>query len=360
MKIKLQNITVRDLSKGYVDNIEEGVLGYNGRLDIRPPYQREFVYDDKKRNAVINSIINKFPLNVMYWSVRDDGNFEIIDGQQRTISICQYINGNFSYESRYYTNLSNDEKKQILDYELTIYRCSGDDSERLQWFKIINIAGVKLLPQELLNAVYFGTWLSDAKGRFSKTNCVAHNMSKHYVKAIAIHQGYLEIALKWISNGKIKYYMSEHQDDQNANELWIYFQGVINWVEATFKRREKIMQKVNWGSLYNEFKDNSLDTAQIEEKTKELLLNDEVKNQSGIYEYILRGDEKPLRLRAFSPNVKQKFYELQKGICKKCNKHFKLSEMEADHIIPWHKGGKTIEQNCQLLCMKDNRRKSGK
>ncbi len=366
MDIHLHNITVRELCEGYDDNREKGIFSYGGKLDIRPPYQREFVYGDKKRQAVIESITNDFPLNVMYWAVRDDGGFEIIDGQQRTISICQYINDEFSFNAsktddpKYFTNLQNDEQKQILDYELTIYRCSGDDSEKLKWFKIINIAGEVLTSQELLNSVYFGKWLSDAKHYFSKPNCAAHNMAKHYVKATAINQEYLEIALKWISNNKVDGYMAKHQGCQNANELWNYFRGVINWVEATFEMREKLMKKVNWGSLYDIYKDKQLDTDQIERKTIDLLKDDEVKKQSGVYAYILSGDEKSLDLRSFSDNVKQKFYEIQNGICVKCKKHFKLSEMEADHIIPWYKGGKTTEENCQLLCMIDNRSKSGK
>jgi uncharacterized protein with ParB-like and HNH nuclease domain len=181
MDIKPKKITVRELVEGYQDNDEGGVIGYDGRLDIRPPYQREFVYDDKKRSAVINSINKDYPLNVMYWAVRDDGNFEIIDGQQRTISIAQYIKGDFSFESKYFHNLQDDEKDKILNYKLTIYWCSGTPSERLEWFKIINIAGERLYDQEMRNAIYAGSWLSDAKRYFSRSNCAAYGLGNNKV-----------------------------------------------------------------------------------------------------------------------------------------------------------------------------------
>tara|TARA_Y100001936_G_C16022965_1_gene640653 strand:+ start:282 stop:1364 length:1083 start_codon:yes stop_codon:yes gene_type:complete len=360
MKIELKEITVKELSKSYQDNAEEGVVGYDGKLDIRPPFQREFVYKDKQRNAVIDTITKDFPLNVMYWSVRDDGNFEIIDGQQRTISICQYVNGDFSYNSRYFHNLTNDEQNQIHDYRLQIYQCSGTVSEKLEWFKIINIAGEKLYPQELRNAVYFGSWVSDAKRYFSKTNCAAYNIAQNYVIGSPIRQEYLEKAIDWISKGNIEEYMAKHQHDQNANKLWNHFRNVINWVETTFKVKRKQMKTVDWGSLYLKYKDEQLNTDEIEEETKKLLLDDDVTKKSGIYPYILTRDEKYLSIRAFSENMKQKAYELQKGICVKCKEHFEISEMEADHITPWHEGGKTTEENCQMLCKTDNRRKSGK
>ena len=362
MDIDLKNITVRELSEGYVDNAENGVLGYGGKLDIRPPYQREFIYKEKQRDAVIDTINNKFPLNVMYWAVRDDGNFEIIDGQQRTISICQYVKGEFSFDSKYFHNLQDDEQNKILDYELTVYLCSGEHSEKLKWFETINIAGEKLTPQELKNAVYHGSWVSDAKRYFSKTGCVAYEIANDYVSGSAIRQEYLETAIKWISKDNVKEYMAKNQKKQNANLLWNYFQSVINWVNATFKvKRKPFMKNVNWGYLYDEYKDTQLDTDKIEKEIKNLILDDDVTKKSGIYPYILTRNEKYLSIRAFTDNMKQKVYELQKGNCVKCNEHFELlSEMEADHITPWHEGGKTIEENCQLLCKDDNRRKSGK
>ena len=361
MEIKLKEITVADLVEGYVDNADEGVVGFGGQLDIRPKYQREFIYKDKQRDAVIDTVTKEFPLNVMYWAVRDDGNFEVIDGQQRTISICQYVKGDFSYLRRYFHNLQDDEQQQILDYKLTVYECTGSDSEKLEWFKIINIAGEKLTDQELRNAVYAGSWVSDVKRYFSKRGCVAHGIGSDYLSGKAIRQEYLETAIKWVSEGKIEHYMAKHQHDQNASALWIYFQSVITWVDTTFTtKRNKFMKGVDWGDLYNKYKDEKYDTKKIEEETATLILDDDITSKKGIYPYILTRDEKYLSIRAFSDVIKQKVYEQQKGKCVACKKHFELSETEADHITPWHEGGKTIPENCQMLCKEDNRRKSGK
>lgn len=210
MKIELKEIAVRELANGYRDNAEDGVVGFGGKLDIRPPYQREFIYKDKQRDAVITTLIRDFPLNVMYWAVRDDGNFEIIDGQQRTISVCQYINGDFAFENRYFHNLQNDEQEQILNYKLMVYFCSGTDSERLDWFRTINIAGEKLTDQELRNAVYAGSWVSDAKRYFSKNGCPPYGMGSDYLNGSPIRQDYLETTISWISNEAIEQYMAEN------------------------------------------------------------------------------------------------------------------------------------------------------
>jgi len=358
MKIELHEITVRELAEGYKDNAEEGVIGYDGKLDIRPPFQREFIYKDKQRDAVINTVRNGYPLNIMYWAVRDDGDFEIIDGQQRTISVCQYIVGNFSYEGMYFHNLQDDEQEQILNYKLMIYFCSGTDSEKLEWFRIVNIAGEELTDQELRNAVYHGSWVSDVKRYFSKRGCPAYGLGSDYLNGTPIRQDYLETAIKWISDDNIKDYMGKHQHDPNASALWRYFQDVITWVEATFTKKRKFMKGVDWGALYKKFKDEVFDAKAIEKETAKLILDDDVTKQSGIYPYILTREEKHLSIRAFTDSMKQKVYEKQKGICKKCGNHFELEEMEADHITPWSEGGKTNEDNCQLLCKKDNRRKS--
>lgn len=360
MNIDLKQITVRDLTKDYKDNGEGGVVGYGGKLDIRPPYQREFIYKDKQRNAVIDTVTKDFPLNVMYWAVREDGNYEIIDGQQRTVSICQYVNNEFSIDGMAFHNLQNDKQEQILNYKLMVYFCEGTDSERLKWFETINIAGEELTDQELKNAVYSGTWVTDAKKYFSKTNCVAHQIGSDYLNGSAIRQDYLETAIKWISEGEIKDYMSKHQHDQNANALWRYFQDVITWVQGTFTTKRSFMKGVEWGTLYNQFKNETFDTDKIEKETAELILDDDVTNKKGIYPYLLTRNEKHLNIRAFTPAMKQKVYEKQKGKCVQCNKEFAIKDMEADHITPWHEGGKTNEDNCQLLCKEDNRRKSGK
>ena len=360
MKIELKKITVRELTNGFEDNDENGVVGYGGKLDIRPSYQREFIYKDKQRDAVIDTVTKEFPLNVMYWAVRENGDFEIIDGQQRTISVCQYVNGDFSVDGLAFHNLTNDKKEQILDYELTVYFCSGADSEKLEWFKIINIAGEKLTDQELRNAVYSGSWVSDAKRYFSKNGCAAYGIGSDYLNGSPIRQDYLETAIKWVSDGDIEEYMSKHQHDQNASALWRYFQDVITWVDSTFTNKRKFMKGVNWGALYNDYKDGKYDTEKIEEETAKLILDDDIKKKSGIYPYILTRDEKYLSIRAFSDAERQKVYEKQKGVCKVCKEKFELEEMEADHITPWHEGGKTTEKNCQMLCKECNRRKSGK
>lgn len=363
MKIELKEISVKDLTSGFKDNNEDGVIGCGGKLDIRPPYQREFIYKDAQRGAVIDTIKKKFPLNVMYWAATKDGAeaFEIIDGQQRTISICQYVNGDFSFEGLYFHNLRNDQKEQILNYKLMVYVCSGSDSEKLQWFKIINIAGERLTPQELRNAVYSGSWVTDAKRHFSKSGCAAYGIGSDYLTGAAIRQEYLETAIKWLSEDNIEDYMAQHQHHPNANALWRYFQGVITWVEGTFTvKRTKFMKGVSWGEFYNEFKDKVYDAQKIEDEIAQLILDDDVSAKKGIYPYILTRKEKYLSIRAFSPAMKQKAYEKQQGICVVCNEHFKLVGMEADHITPWHEGGKTNEENCQMLCKEDNRRKSGK
>lgn len=364
MKIDLNQITIREVAEGYVNNDEEGVAGYGGKLNIRPKYQREFVYKDDKRNAVVETIRRDFPLNVMYWVKNEDGTFEVLDGQQRTISFCEYIEGKFSLDfgsgSQYFHNLTDTEQEQILNYELMIYFCEGNDKEKLDWFKIINIAGEKLTDQELRNAVYTGPWLTDAKRYFSKTGCAAYAVAGDYLKGAAIRQEYLETAIDWISGGNIEKYMSEHQHDPNANELWLYFQSVINWAKAVFPNYRKEMKVVGWGFLYNEFKDGKFDSSELEKEITKLMQDEDVTKKFGIYEYVLTGNEKFLNIRALTDKMKREAYERQKGICKKCKERFEIGEMEADHIKPWHEGGKTVAKNCQMLCKECNRTKSGK
>ena len=360
MKIVHRNVTVRELTKGYKDDGDGGVIGYGGHLDIRPPYQREFVYSNQQREAVIRTIKGEFPLNVMYWADRGEGRYEIIDGQQRTISICQYVAGDFSLDDVAFHNLQADQKEHILNYKLMVYLCSGTDSERLAWFKIINIAGAKLTDQELRNAVYHGSWLTDAKRYFSRRDGPAYGLGKYYLAGSPIRQDYLETVLKWINDGKIELYMSEHQHDKTAVELWNYFRSVIDWVKETFTIYRKEMKGIGWGPLYNQFKDNDLDPAVLEEETSRLMMDDDVTNNRGIYSYLLTHEEKHLNIRAFTSAMKRAAYERQKGKCKSCKKPFDISKMEADHIDPWSKGGRTIPENCQMLCKPCNRRKSDK
>ena len=360
MQIELKEITIAQLTEDYLDDGEGGVVGYGGELDIRPPYQREFIYKDKQRDAVIDTVIKNFPLNVMYWSVRGEGNYEIIDGQQRTVSICQYVDGDFAFKGRYFHNLQSDERENILNYKLMVYQCTGTDSERLEWFKTINIAGEKLSDQELRNAVYHGSWVTDAKRYFSKTGCPAYQVGGDYLNGSAIRQEYLETAIRWISGDRIEEYMASQQNKPDANNLWLYFMAVINWVKAVFPKYRNEMKGVPWGPLYNRFKENELDSKKLDSEVSRLMEDDEVQNKRGIYPYVLTRNKKYLNLRAFTKAQKREAYERQKGICIECKENFKIEEMEADHITPWHEGGKTTPENCQLLCKEDNRRKAGK
>ena len=360
MQIELHKITVRDLTQGYEDNAENGVCAFGGKLDVRPPYQREFVYKEKQRDAVIDTLTQGFPLNVMYWAVREDGSYEIIDGQQRTISICQYVNGDFAYMFRYFHNLKEDEQNQILDYELQVYICNGSDSEKLKWFKTINIAGEELTEQELRNAVYAGSWVSDAKRYFSKNNCAAYNLANKYVAGEVNRQKYLETAISWISKGNIEIYMGNHQHDPNAVALWNYFQSVINWTKAIFPKYRKEMKGIDWGALYDRYHDQNYDAVLLEEEVARLMSDSDVESKKGIYAYVFDHDEHHLDIRAFDANTKREVYERQLGVCPICGNHFEIDQMEADHITPWCDGGRTIAENCQMLCRDCNRRKSGK
>lgn len=374
MKIELKKVTIRDVAENYRDNAEEGVVGYDGKLNIRPKYQREFVYDAKQRDAVMETIRKGFPLNVMYWAVNEDGTYEVLDGQQRTISFCQYAAGDFSISidgnPMAIHNLTQPQKDQILDYELMVYVCEGNDQEKLDWFRTINIAGEVLTEQERRNAVYTGPWLTHAKSIFSKTNCAAYGLSNKYVPGRPIRQELLEKALMWKSGGNAVQYMSRHQHDQNANELWAYFQNVIWWVQQTFTTYRKEMKGIEWGPLYDRFKDKMFDTTELERRTAELMQDPDVSKRTGIYTYLLTGDERHLSIRKFDDREKRAAYERQNRMCAngtRCRtpgnddgQHvFEIGEMEGDHITPWSKGGKTIDENCQMLCIPCNRDKSG-
>ena len=360
MKIELKEISIREVVSGYINNNEEGVVGFCGQLNIRPKYQREFVYKDKQRDSVIETVRKNFPLNVMYWVKNEDGTFEVLDGQQRTISICEYVAGNFSLNFQYFHNLEDVEKEQILDYKLMVYFCEWNDREKLDWFKTINIAGEKLTDQELRNAIYTGTWLTDSKRYFSKSGCPAYGIGNDYLNGSPIRQDYLETAIDWISWGTIEAYMADNQHKPNSNELWLYFQSVINWTKTTFPNYRKEMKGVSFGTLYNQFKEREFDSKKIETEITKLMQDEDVTKKSGIYEYALTRNEKYLSIRTFTDKNKREAYERQKGICTKCGEHFDIGEMEADHITPWHEWGKTTPENCQMLCKNCNRTKSGK
>lgn len=358
---------MRELIDEYENLGYDGVTGYGGLLDIRPKFQREFIYDLAQRRAVIQTILDGYPLNIMYWSVQADEagevSYELLDGQQRTMSICEYVEGEFSVEiggyPKNFDNLSTVEQNMILDYELMIYHCTGDDDEKLRWFEIINIAGEVLKKQELRNAVYTGPWLTDAKRYFSRENQAAHLLARNYVNAGEVdRQALLEKAIVWIAgkgDENIKAYMNEHRLDPSAMALWLYFKSVVDWAKVTFPKVRAPMKSAPWPALYEQFKDETLDPVALEAEVKALMEDSEVQKNSGIYEYVLTRDERALGLRTFDQNSKRAAYEKQDGVCPQCGEKFEYGEMDGDHILPWREGGKTVPDNCQMLCIRDNR-----
>lgn len=376
MQITETKVKVSDLCKNYSDNGDGGVFGFDGKLIIRPAFQREFVYKDKQRDAVIDTVCRGYPLNVMYWSKISDTEFEVLDGQQRTISLGQYLNGDFAVKingnDKFFHNLTDTEKQQIRDYELTVYVCEGTEEEKLEWFKIINIAGETLTPQELLNATYTGAWLADAKNYFSKRNCVAGAMGDGYIKGNPIRQDYLEKVLSWIADrdglesGQM--YMAIHQHDADANDLWLYYQSVINWAKMMFPvKRKGITDSQDWGILYNKYHNKQYNSNTLEADIQKLLMDDDVTKNAGIIHYVLsdrtKHDEKYLSIRAFSDAQKRRAYEKQNHKCPCCVKNgvdteYAYDEMQGDHIIPWSQGGRTVDDNLQMLCQKCNNDKS--
>ena len=373
MTIKQIEVTVGEITKGYVNNDELGVRGYDGRLDIRPPYQREFIYNEKEQQAVITTVLHDYPLNVMYWVKRSDDAecpYEVMDGQQRTLSLCEYVAGKFSYDFKNFFNQPEDIQKRILDYRLTVYVCEGEASEKLEWFKTINIAGKPLNEQEINNAVYAGPFVSDAKKHFSKTNCAAYRLGKDLVNGTPIRQDFLKKALEWMADHETRQghrqsavgYMAQHQHDPNANNLWSYFQQVLNWAITNFdmKKFKRIMKGLDWALYYDNFKDKTLDTAEMGKQISALMRDSEIQRQSGIIPYVLTGDERHLDLRAFPEDIKMAVWENQKHICPHCGKEFDYEFMEGDHIKPWREGGRTVIENCQMLCRDCNRRKGAK
>ena len=373
MTIKQIEVTVGEITNGYVNNDEQGVRGYNGQLDIRPPYQREFIYNEKEQVAVIDTVLKGYPLNVMYWVKRSDDAecpYEVMDGQQRTLSLCEYVAGKFSYFFKNFFNQPEDIQKKILDYKLTVYVCEGEASEKLEWFRTINIAGKALNEQEINNAIYAGPFVSDAKRHFSKSNCGAYRLGKDLVNGTPIRQDFLKKALEWMADHETRNghrqtavgYMAEHQHDPNANNLWSYFQTVLNWAITNFdmRRFKKIMKGLDWALLYDKFGSATLDTATLAQRISALMRDGEIQKQAGIIPYVLTGDEHNLDLRAFPEDIKLAVWEKQKHICPLCNREFDYEFMEGDHITPWREGGRTVIENCQMLCQECNRRKGSK
>ena len=370
MKITPITVTVGEITKGYVNNEEQGVRGYDSRLDIRPPYQREFIYNEKEQQAVITTVLNGYPLNVMYWVKRGDDAecpYEVMDGQQRTLSLCEYVDGKFSYDFKNFFNQPKDIQQKILNYKLTVYVCEGEASEKLDWFRTINIAGKQLNEQEINNAVYAGPFVTDAKRYFSKNSCAAYRLGKDLVNGVPIRQDYLKKALEWMADHERRKgrqqsavgYMALHQHDPNANNLWTYFQNVLNWAITNFNmtKFKKLMKGLDWALLYDRYHGKTLNTEEIERQISVLVRDSEIQKPLGIIPYVLTGDEHYLDLRSFPDDIKMAVWERQNHICPHCGKEFDFEFMEGDHITPWCEGGRTVENNCQMLCRECNRRK---
>lgn len=397
MNITPKTITIRELIENYTakDPEENGILTYNNQLIVRPAYQREFVYKAPEMTSLMESISKGFPINIMYWNERNDGKYEILDGQQRTITICEYFwrkSFSFIYKGHEY-NFNDfqkrfpEEAEAMLNYELHIYVCHGSESEKLEWFKVVNVAGKTLTNQELRNAAYTGAWLSDAKRYFSKKNGKAVSLIKHrkinssflmpIKESEVISQKLLETALSWIAdrddkdtinneslNG-IEGYMSRHQSDADATELWEYFRDVIEWAYTFFKNLPNGYEldgicRNDWGKMYNAYKDVKKTPEEIIEETIRLIDDDELIKKNGVFKYVFDNDVKNLNFRAFEDKDKQKKYREQGGICPICGKPFEFEEMEGDHIVPWSQGGKTTIDNLQMLCRKCNHEKSNR
>lgn len=387
-------VTIRDLVKGYQDKGQGGVKAFCGKLNVRPAYQREFVYNPEDRDRVMQSVYNNMPLNSMYWAINPNGSYEVIDGQQRIISICQFITNDDGFgnpiaidfngkQTQTFEGLSPEKQEKILNYPLQIYVCDGTDDEKLDWFHTINIAGKQMTNQELLNANYTGKWLTSAKQFFSKkSNNEAINISYYdnddkktllnlqadkvlgdmgNLGDKANRQLLLELALSWRIDANpndyplIKDYMGKHRSDENADELIDYFKNVITWVKQTFTHYRTDMKGLDWGILYNKYHHLKISPDEIEEKLKYLYnlydVDPDGLKKKGFYEYCLFDDRRLVWHRAFSDGQKKQAYEKQKGKCARCGKPFSLKEMEGHHKIAFDDGGETTIKNCVMLCV---------
>lgn len=373
------DFTVKDICDGFVYNELEGkgLYGLSGKLTIQPEYQRNYIYADGKKDvAVIQSIINGYPLGLIYFNEPQDGEYEVLDGQQRITSFGRFVTNKFAIKidgmEQYFSGLPEDLQKKILEYPLTIYICRGEEKEIKDWFKTINIAGVPLNEQELRNAIYSGPFVTKAKEEFSNSQNANIQKWSAYISGSVNRQSYLEAALDWVNNGNIEGYMSDHRRDDNINELKTNFVSVIDWASTIFKDVEKEMCGLPWGRLYDEYHKNPYNPDDVAVKVRELYLDPYVRNRKGIFEYILGGctDTKLLDVRVFDDATKRRTYEKQtkeaeeKGIsnCPLCavgheansKRIYQLSEMDADHVSAWSKGGATSEDNCQMLCRTHN------
>ena len=367
MNTESKHIKLSDLFAGYLNNNEDGAWAFGGKLNVRPRYQREFVYNEKQQKAVIKTILKGAPLNLIYWAKNDDDTFELLDGQQRTLSICKFLNNDFSVKindvERYFFQLEKTELgKTILDYQLFVCQCSGTREEKLEWFETINTDGEKLNKQELLNAIYGSPWLTDARKKFSKNNCPASQIGKDFLKGSSIRQDYLATVLKWISKGKIQAFLAEKQHaDADASDLFEYFESIINWINAVFSvnPRPNLMKGVDWGPLFEKYGQTYYDAKKIEAKLSALIDNEDIVTSPKIYKYIFTEDRRDLQSRTFKKSEKMDLYEKQGRKCS-CGQEFAFEDLEGDHVIAWSKGGETVKSNLQLLCKECNRRKSAK
>lgn len=387
MKTTLKiDITVKDICEGFVYNELEGkgLFGLSGKLTIQPEYQRNYIYADGKKDvAVIESILKNYPLGLIYFNKVSNDKFEVLDGQQRITSIGRFVTNKFAIKDengmeQYYGGIASDKQDLIMRTKLLIYECEGEESEIKEWFKTINIAGVPLNNQELLNAIYSGPFVTLGKEKFSNSQNSNIQKWSAYVSGTALRQDFLECALDWVSKGNISDYMSRHRKDNNINELETYFNTVIDWVSSIFSDVEREMCGLEWGRLYETYKKQPYDPKKISEQVRELYSDSYVKNRKGIFEYLLGGssDTKLLDVRVFDDATKKSVYAKQKteaenkGIsnCPLCavgnnvnkNKIWSLSEMDADHVSAWSKGGATDIKNCEMLCKTHNRAKGNK
>lgn len=379
-------LTVRDINEGFVYNEYEGkgLFGWGGKLTIQPEYQRNYIYADGKRDvAVIDSLLKGYPLGLLYFVKVDEDKYEILDGQQRVTSFGRFITNKFAIKDdngmeQYFDGLAKDLQDKILDSQLTIYICEGEESEIKEWFKTINIVGVPLNNQELLNAIYSGPFVTLAREEFSNSNNANIQKWEAYIKGTVNRQDFLATALDWVSKGNIDKYMSQHRFDTNINELKAYFNSVITWASTVFKDVKSDMKGLEWGRLYETYHCNSYDPNKVSEKLCQLYADPQVQDTKGICEYILGGckDTKLLNIRVFDDTLKRVVYEKQtqdakfKGIsnCPLCalghentkDKIWELKEMDADHVTAWSKGGSTNIDNCQMLCQTHNRAKGNR
>ncbi|GMO34037.1 MAG: hypothetical protein Ta2B_14530 [Termitinemataceae bacterium] len=373
MKTTLQTYAVSEIVDGFTYNELEGkgLFGLDGKLTIQPEYQRNYIYADGKRDvAVIESILRGYPLGLIYFNNVDAAHFEVLDGQQRITSMGRFTTGKFAiiYNGReqVFSSLPTNEQKRIMDSTLLVYHCEGEESEIKDWFKTINIVGVPLNEQEVRNAIYSGQFVTLAKAEFSNSQNANTQKWSEFVAGTALRQDFLATALVWVSRGNVDGYMSTHRTDNNITELKTYFNSVIDWVSGVFDDVEKEMRGLEWGRLYETYHGQSFDHSKISTAVQKLYADPYVKNRRGIFEYVLGGetDTKLLEIRIFDEATKQAVFKQQNGLYPLCEldpkskgKLYKLSDMDADHVTAWSKGGATAIANCQMLCKSHNRAK---